>query len=89
MKKNRFYGLGVPINAHRKFLLKMKMFLFFIFVFSLGVSAMSYAQEKRVTLKMHDVSLEKVLLELKKQTAVRFFYSMDKIKEIQHYWTNC
>ena len=88
MKKNRFYGLGVPINAHRKFLLKMKMFLFFIFVFSLGVSAMSYAQEKRVTLKMHDVSLEKVLLELKKQTAVRFFYSMDKIKEIQHLSVN-
>lgn len=88
MKKNRFYGLGVPISAHRKIFLRMKMLLFFTLVFSFGLSAMSYAQENRVTLKMRDVSLEKVLLELKKQTAVRFFYSMDKIRDVQHLSVN-
>lgn len=84
MKKNRFYGLGVPISVHRNFFLKMRMLLFFTLVLSLGVSAMGYAQENRITLKMHDVSLEKILLELKKQTTVRFFYSMDKIQHIEH-----
>lgn len=84
MKKNRFYGLGVPISTRKKFFLRMKMLALFMVMLSYGVSAMSYGQENRVTLSMRDVSLKKVLLELKKQTAVRFFYSMDKIKDIQH-----
>lgn len=44
----------------------------------------AWQQGQLVTLKMQDASLAQVFLELKKQTNVRFFYSMDKIKSVQH-----
>lgn len=84
MKKNRFYGLGVPISMRRKMFLKMKLIVLFVLVLNFSVSAVVFSQANKVTLKMKDVSLEQVLLELRDQTAVRFFYSIDKVKEICH-----
>lgn len=88
MKKKRFYRLGVPICPPGKNFLKMKALFLFTLVFCFGVSAMANAQRNRITLNMRDVSLEQVLVQLKKQTAVRFFYSMDKIRNIRHLSVN-
>lgn len=88
MKKNWFYGLGVPISTRRKMFLQMKLFLLFTLVLNFSVSAAAFSQANKVTLKMTNVSLEQVLLELRDQTTVRFFYSIDKIKEIQNVSVN-
>lgn len=81
MKKNCFYGRGVPFHL-KKWLKVMKLCLFFMFVLHLGVSASGYAQQK-VSLSMEDVTLEQVLKELKRQTGLRFFYSVEKVRNEQ------
>ena len=81
MKKNCFYGLGVPFHL-KKWLKVMKLCLFFMFVLHFGVSATGYAQQK-VSLSMEDVTLEQVLKELKRQTGLRFFYSVEKVRNEQ------
>ncbi|WP_158571903.1 MULTISPECIES: SusC/RagA family TonB-linked outer membrane protein [Butyricimonas] len=60
----------------------MKLCLFFMFVLHFGVSATGYAQQK-VSLSMEDVTLEQVLKELKRQTGLRFFYSVEKVRNEQ------
>ena len=62
------------------------MKLTFLLMIKLQVStwATGFSQESRVSLQMKDVSLEKVILELRDQTGIRFFYSIDKIKSIEH-----
>lgn len=60
----------------------MKLCLFFMFVLHFGVSATGYAQQK-ISLSMEDVTLEQVLKELKRQTGLRFFYSVEKVRNEQ------
>lgn len=81
MKKNCFYGRAVPFHL-KKCLIVMKLCLFFMFVLHFGVSATGYAQQK-VSLSMEDVTLEQVLKELKRQTGLRFFYSVEKVRNEQ------
>ena len=81
MKKNCFYGRGVPFHL-KKCLLIMRLCLFFMLVLQIGVSASGYTQQ-RVSLSMQDVTLEHVLKELKKQTGLRFFYSVEKVRSEQ------
>lgn len=81
MKKNCFYGRAVPFHL-KKCLVVMKLCLFFMFVLHFGVSATGYAQQK-VSLSMEDVTLEQVLKELKRQTGLRFFYSVEKVRNEQ------
>lgn len=82
MKKNRFYGLGIPIGIRKKMMLKMKMVLLFTLLLNFSVSAVTYSQLNKVSLNMANVSLEQVFLELRRQTDINFFYSIDKIKDI-------
>ena len=84
MIKKLFYGLGIPISKYTKRSFKLTMILFFVIIQNFGVFAMGYAQNALVTLKLNDASLEQVFIELKKQTSVQFFYSMDKIKNIRN-----
>ena len=84
MKKKRFYGLGIPINKHGRNSFRCTMILLFVIMQNLGIFAMGYAQNTLITLKLNDASLEQVFIELKKQTTVQFFYSMDKIKNIRN-----
>ena len=81
MKKDCFYGRAVPFHL-KKCLVVMKLCLFFMFVLHFGVSATGYAQQK-VSLSMEDVTLEQVLKELKRQTGLRFFYSVEKVRNEQ------
>ncbi|MBS7200267.1 MAG: TonB-dependent receptor plug domain-containing protein, partial [Bacteroidales bacterium] len=60
----------------------MRLCLFFMLVLQIGVSASGYTQQ-RVSLSMQDVTLEHVLKELKKQTGLRFFYSVEKVRSEQ------
>ena len=79
MKKNRFYGQGVPFHL-KKLLFIMKLCLFFVLVLHFGVTGSTYAQQN-VSIAMKNVSLEKVLKELKVQTGLRFFYSVEKVQK--------
>ncbi len=84
MKKNRCNRPGIPIGLPAKMFLIMKLTLVLTLLLNVSVWATGFAQESRVSLRMENVSLEKVILELRKQTGIRFFYSMDKIKDIDH-----
>ena len=82
MKKNRCNRPDIPIGLPAKMFLIMKLTFMLTLFLNMSVWATGFSQESRVSLQMENVSLEKVILELKKQTGLRFFYSMDKIKEI-------
>ena len=81
MKKNCFYGRSVPFHL-KKWSLVMKLCLFFMMVLHFGVLASGHAQQ-RVSLSMQDVTLEQVIKELKRQTGLRFFYSVEKVRHEQ------
>ena len=88
MKKNWINGRGVPIHVLKKVFLVMKLTFILTLLLNMSVWATGFSQENRVSLQMEDVSLEKVILELRKQTEIRFFYSIDKIKTINHLSVN-
>ena len=78
MKKNCFYGRAVPFHL-KKWLLVMKLCMLLMVVLNLGVLASGHAQQ-RVSLSMQNVTLEQVIKELKRQTGLRFFYSVEKVR---------
>ncbi len=84
MKKNWINGRGVPIHVLKKVFLVMKLTFILTLLLNMSVWATGFSQENRVSLQMEDVSLEKIILELRKQTEIRFFYSIDKIKSVKH-----
>ena len=84
MKKNWIIRCGVPIHVLKKVFLVMKLTFLLMIMFQVSTWATGFSQESRVSLQMKDVSLEKVILELRDQTGIRFFYSIDKIKSIEH-----
>ncbi len=81
MKKNCFYGRAVPFHL-KKWLLVMKLCMLLMVVLNLGVLASGHAQQ-RVSLSMQNVTLEQVIKELKRQTGLRFFYSVEKVRNEQ------
>ena len=84
MKKNWIIRCGVPIHVLKKVFLVMKLTFLLMIMLQVSSWATGFSQESRVSLQMKDVSLEKVILELRDQTGIRFFYSIDKIKSIEH-----
>lgn len=84
MKKNRFNGPGVPIGLPAKMFLTMRLTVVLTLLLNVSVLAAGFSQENRVSLDMENVSLEEVILELRQQTGFRFFYSMDKIRAVDH-----
>lgn len=84
MKKNWIIRCGVPIHVLKKVFLVMKLTFLLMIMLQVSTWATGFSQESRVSLQMKDVSLEKVILELRDQTGIRFFYSIDKIKSIEH-----
>lgn len=84
MKKKWINGYRIPIHLVKKTVVVMKLTLLLTVVFSLSSWATSVAQENKVSLQMEDASLEEIILVLRAQTGVRFFYSIDKIKSFDH-----
>lgn len=80
MEKKCFYGLGVPLINPRKLFLMTKLVFLLIVCLQLSAFAGGYAQNVKVTLDMQNVTLEQVLKELKQQTGMRFFYSVEKAR---------
>lgn len=80
MKKKCFYGRGVPVVNLKKLFLMLRLGFLFVVCLQFSVFAGSHAQNVRVTLDMHNVTLEQVLKELKEQTGMRFFYSVEKAR---------
>ncbi|MDE6451123.1 MAG: carboxypeptidase-like regulatory domain-containing protein, partial [Odoribacter sp.] len=83
MKKNRINGRGVLIRVLKKPSWLLKLTFLFIVLAQVNICGAAVNHEHKVSLQMSDVSLEKVILELRKQTGIRFFYSIDKIKTIE------
>ncbi len=80
MKKKWIKGYRIPIHLVKKSFLVMRLMFLLTVVLSVSTWATGVAQESRVSLRMEDASLEEIILELREQTGVRFFYSIDKIK---------
>ena len=74
MKKNWIIRCGVPIHVLKKVFLVMKLTFLLMIMFQVSTWATGFSQESRVSLQMKDVSLEKVILELRDQTGIRSFY---------------
>lgn len=62
-----------------KFDLKMKFTTFLLIVTLFNVQASNYAQNTKITLKLENVKIEKVLMEIESLTDYKFFFSRDDI----------
>ena len=84
MKKKWIKGYRIPILLSKKSFLVMRLTFLLTVMLSVSTWATGVAQEAKVSLRMEDASLEEIILELREQTGVRFFYSIDKIKAFSH-----
>lgn len=83
MKESWIYKHGVPIRVGKTLVIKMRMILLSLFLLQGSLFAnIVDAQQHKVTLQVKDRELVEVIAELRKQTGLRFFYSMDKLKAV-------
>ena len=80
MEKNRFYGRGVPVMNWKKWSRMTRLGFLLLICLQFSAYATGRAQGMKVSLDMHNVTLEQVLKELKAQTGMRFFYSVEKAR---------
>lgn len=81
MKKSWINGREVPVHVINKVFLVHGMTFLLVVLLNASVFAERVeAQRNKVTLQVKDMALEQVIIELRRQTGVRFFYSMDKLK---------
>ena len=80
MEKNRFYGRGVPVMNWKKWSRMTRLGFLLLICLQFSAYATGRAQSMKVSLDMHNVTLEQVLKELKVQTGMRFFYSVEKAR---------
>ena len=80
MEKNRFYGRGVPVMNWKKWSRMTRLGFLLLICLQFSAYATGRAQGMKVSLDMHNVTLEQVLKELKVQTGMRFFYSVEKAR---------
>ena len=80
MEKNRFYGRGVPVMNWKKWSRMKRLGFLLLICLQFSAYATGRAQGMKVSLDMHNVTLEQVLKELKVQTGMRFFYSVEKAR---------
>lgn len=71
--------LNGPILFRKKLLNGMKLTVAFLLAACLNVSAKSYSRS--ITLNMQDVPLEKVFMEIKRQSGYLFFYKTEELLE--------
>lgn len=81
MQKNRFcpYFLG---NRWRKMLMIMKLSFLLVCVFTLSLSASTWAQQERVSLKMQEVSVNTLLKEIQRQTDLQFIFNTEQLNRL-------
>lgn len=80
MEKNRFYRRGVPVMNWKKWSRMTRLGFLLLICLQFSAYATGRAQGMKVSLDMHNVTLEQVLKELKAQTGMRFFYSVEKAR---------
>lgn len=82
MTKDEMKGHGIPI-CPRKNSFRMRFTFLFVFILQTSLFASKVeAQQNKVTIQVKDVEIEQVITELRQQTGLRFFYSMDKLKAV-------
>ena len=83
MKKFHSYGRGVPVIHWKKWSKMTRLGLLLVLCLQFSAFGMGRAQNVKVSLDMRNVTLEQVLKELKAQTGMRFFYSVEKARQEQ------
>jgi len=78
MKKKLIFKQFPPIRRKEIFL-KMKITTILCLVFAMHLSANVFSQNEKISIKMENATIEKVLAKASKITNLNFFYSTDKI----------
>lgn len=81
MKKNRSHGPGNP-PREEKIWMTMKLFLILMCGFTFSLSARSLAQDERVNLDLQNVSVNTLLNEIQRQTALHFIFNSDQMNPL-------
>ncbi len=78
MKKNEISTVSPAVLFYLKLARIMKLSLFLLFAVCLQVSAKGYSQDK-ITLKMNEAEIRKVLLAIEKRSDYRFLFSEEMV----------
>lgn len=78
MKKGLYYSVH-GINLPLKFLLMFKCVFLVTLVFCLRVSAISYSQNKKISINVQDMKLEKALAVIQQKGDIRLLYSAETL----------
>lgn len=79
MKKTKTTGVSVKVQLYQKIARIMKLTAAFLLMACLQVSARGFGQE-RITLKMNEAEIKKVLFAIEKKTEYRFLFTEDAVK---------
>jgi TonB-dependent starch-binding outer membrane protein SusC len=79
MKKFNLYAFS-RWEKRIKFDLKMKLTTFLFIVSLFQINANTYSQNKKITLKLNDVTVEEVLSKIESLSEFRFLYNSEEIK---------
>ncbi|RHR76083.1 SusC/RagA family TonB-linked outer membrane protein [Odoribacter sp. AF15-53] len=82
MKKNRTVVGSMLLIPYRKMLIYMKLLSVFLLGICMSLHASSHSQNAKVSLEMKEVSLNKVLQEVSRQTRCDILYNLNFIKRI-------
>ncbi len=77
--KEKCYNRGFFPQFKERFRATMLLQLVLVLGITLCMAGTAFAQTKKVTLDVKNASLEEIIKELKKQTEVKFLYSIDNI----------
>lgn len=79
MKKNETTAVSGKVHLYQKFARIMKLTIAFMLIACLQVSARGWSQD-RITLKMNEAEIKKVLFAIEKKSNYRFLFSENALK---------
>ncbi|HNU15299.1 MAG TPA: carboxypeptidase-like regulatory domain-containing protein, partial [Chitinophagaceae bacterium] len=79
MKKNETTAVSEKVHLYQKFARIMKLTIAFLLIACLQVSARGWSQD-RITLKMNEAEIKKVLFAIEKKSNYRFLFSENALK---------
>lgn len=79
--KKKLKGIFYPREKVRKLLLMTK-FSFMMLFFCLQIQANGFSQHTRLSIRLHNVSVKQLFLEIEKMTDVAFVYNTDDVEQL-------
>ncbi len=81
MEKNDLFRYSKFFGMRKTWLIAMKTFLLLFFAFSIQLNA-SVLSQKKVSLKMNNVSAKELIKEIENQTNLGFIYNLNEIEKL-------